>query len=391
MILVIGGAFQGKLEFAAKLAGCDTEEVFTPGEKPVLTGSAAEGFRISSAAENCRILNGLHLLLRSCMERMTEEETDAAMDAFLGRAVRKDPELIIISSEVGYGIVPMDPAERRWREKTGRWMTRIAGECRKVYRVVSGIPVLLKDEDAAVEHPPVRMMFLRHGATPGNALQKYIGRTDEPLSPEGAAKIRPLKCRPRMLAVSPMRRCLQTAALLLGCAPDKVVGTFGAEEIRACLLEKAEEAGISCRIVDDFRECDFGSFENRNYRELSGDPDYQAWIDSGATLPFPGGESRESFRQRTVRAFLSLVNTEVFTQQECRNTDEDEDGSGDGKVILFVVHGGTMMSILSTLAAGREGQKREYFDWHTGNGHGYLLEGRKDEAGRVSLFLLTEV
>lgn len=33
--------------------------------------------------------------------------------------------------------------------------------------------------------------------------------------------------------------------------------------------------------VEELRECDFGIFENKNYKELSDCPEYQAWIDSG--------------------------------------------------------------------------------------------------------------
>ena len=33
------------------------------------------------------------------------------------------------------------------------------------------------------------ILLLRHGATPGNAQHKYIGATDEPLSPEGRAAL----------------------------------------------------------------------------------------------------------------------------------------------------------------------------------------------------------
>ena len=31
----------------------------------------------------------------------------------------------------------------------------------------------------------MQIVLIRHGQTPGNALRRYIGRTDEPLSAEG--------------------------------------------------------------------------------------------------------------------------------------------------------------------------------------------------------------
>lgn len=33
----------------------------------------------------------------------------------------------------------------------------------------------------------MQVMLIRHGQTAGNAQRRYIGRTDEPLSPEGIA------------------------------------------------------------------------------------------------------------------------------------------------------------------------------------------------------------
>ena len=81
--------------------------------------------------------------------------------------------------------------------------------------------------------------------------------------------------------VSPLKRCIETAALLY---PD-----------------------ITPEIIPDFRECDFGEFENKSYADLNGRADYQAWIDSGGEQPFPGGESRAQFAARCVAAFEASV------------------------------------------------------------------------------------
>ena len=173
-------------------------------------------------------------------------------------------------------------------------------------------------------------VFLRHGATAGNWEGRYVGRTDEALSPQGRAALEGLSPPPAgRLYVSPMRRCRETAALLYpGLEPISVAG---------------------------FRECDFGDFEYKNHRELAADPRYQAWIDSGGALPFPGGESREEFCARCRAAFLPLL-----------------EGDWAGRAAL-VVHGGTIMAVLSGFALPR----RDYFDYQVKNGRGYLcrLEG----------------
>lgn len=185
-----------------------------------------------------------------------------------------------------------------------------------------------------------RFVFIRHGATEGNLSGRYVGRTDEPLCQTGREALQeavmqqlyPEAESGALLFVSPMKRCIETASILY--------------------------PGMEQRIVQDFCECDFGDFEYRNYREMNGDPVYQAWIDSGGTAPFPGGEDPEAFRLRSVRAF-----SEIRKQ------------AGGCPQLLLVVHGGTIMSILSAFSD----PPSDYFDWQTGNGQGFLCSSPDGE------------
>lgn len=177
-------------------------------------------------------------------------------------------------------------------------------------------------------------MLIRHGMTAGNREHRYIGcRSDEPLCGEGiralSAFVYPDAAR---VFASPMRRCLETATLLYP----------GREPV----------------VVPDLRECDFGVFEGLNHAQLDGRADYQAFIDSGGILPFPGGESRASFSARCVRAFEGAVR-----------------GLPEG-TYAFVVHGGTIMAIMERYARPRGG----YFDFQVPNGGGYCL----DDTGRYA-------
>ena len=164
------------------------------------------------------------------------------------------------------------------------------------------------------------LILIRHGKTAGNLLGRYIGsRTDEPLCDEGreglAGKQLPEVER---LYVSPMKRCVETAEILWPGFDRKK-------------MQK----------VTDLRECDFGDFENKNYKELSGNGDYQAWIDSNGTLPFPNGESMDAFKSRCLEAFARIVEEVSGAEQEW---------IASGKTGIFragiVVHGGTIMAIL---------------------------------------------
>ncbi|EXG87233.1 adenosyl cobinamide kinase/adenosyl cobinamide phosphate guanylyltransferase [Clostridium sp. ASBs410] len=172
MILIIGGAWQGKLTFAMELAesaGKKTEldgnKLFDPlnvNSVPCITGhqldtqgfpldslisknekeeehEIAEGSRDSFvAALTCPIIHGLHEYIR----RLLKE--GKSVDAFLDEVQRQNPDVIITSDELGCGIVPFDPADREWREASGRASVRLARISREVYRMVCGIATQIK-------------------------------------------------------------------------------------------------------------------------------------------------------------------------------------------------------------------------------------------------------
>ena len=191
----------------------------------------------------------------------------------------------------------------------------------------------------------LEVLLLRHGQTQGNLEKRYIGKTDEPLLMEDMERIQKVSSlqkrlkqenlvRPQKLFVSPMLRCRQTAELLFP----------GQEQV----------------VIDKLREMDFGRFEAKNYMELSADPAYQAWIDSGGKLPFPEGEDRECFIRRTMDGFLQM--TEQAWQENCGQ-------------IAAVVHGGSIMAILSGL------MQDDYYAYQVPNlaGYAFCYEG----AGKI--------
>lgn len=173
----------------------------------------------------------------------------------------------------------------------------------------------------------MKIYLIRHGKTPGNQLGKYIGVTDEALLMEETEKLKE-ESYPEVdkVVISPMLRCQQTAKLLY---PQ---GNYDTK--------------------DSLRECDFGKFENKNWKELTDDPDYQAWIDSNSTLPFPGGEDPKDFKDRTCEGFAESI----------QNCIEERITS-----VAFVVHGGTIMAILERFAE----EKKAFYEWHVKNAEGY--------------------
>lgn len=200
------------------------------------------------------------------------------------------------------------------------------------------------------------LVLIRHGETHANREHRYLGKTDESLSKEGIAKLKARKNLPGypdvdIVFCSPMRRCTKTAEILY---PQK-------KRI----------------VIPEWTEMDFGSFEGKNYKELSGVPEYQAWIDSNGTLPFPGGESRETFITRCIdgmQNMLRLFDTvgeaepcvgDVKAESCAAVGRKAEPCAGDIKTVGIVAHGGTIMALLSSFYGG------DYFDYQISNGEGY--------------------
>ena len=134
MILIAGGAFQGKLHFACELFDRkrNNEEQAV---QPVIADGAACTYEEAASAD---ILNHFHEYIR----RFPDLFADPA--AFEQEWEKKCPDQILVTNELGYGVVPLDKEDRRWREQCGRVCTAIAGRCNEVYRVVCGIGVKLK-------------------------------------------------------------------------------------------------------------------------------------------------------------------------------------------------------------------------------------------------------
>lgn len=136
MKLVIGGAFQGKLSYAKKTWGM--EEGWIDGADCAL-----------EEIDRCRGIYHFHEYIRRVLleqedtgEALTEIERNAAL--FAEHLARENPDILIVSNELGYGVVPMDKFDRRYREMVGRVCTCIARQADEVVRVVCGIGARLK-------------------------------------------------------------------------------------------------------------------------------------------------------------------------------------------------------------------------------------------------------
>ena len=69
---------------------------------------------------------------------------DAEVDALSRLPDSRDITLIVVSQEVGLGIVPATELGRRFRDLLGRANQRLAAQADEVVFVVAGLPLTLK-------------------------------------------------------------------------------------------------------------------------------------------------------------------------------------------------------------------------------------------------------
>ncbi len=170
----------------------------------------------------------------------------------------------------------------------------------------------------------MKITLIRHGKTKGNIEKRYIGSTDESLCPLGIEQAQNFKdayMPADKLYSSPMKRAIETAKIL---------------------FENTEII-----IENDFREMDFGDFENKNYEELCNNSDYRAFVEGANPA---NGEDKAIFFDRCFNAFLNIISFHK-----------------DNESIAIVCHGGTIMAILHKLT------NKEFYTFQSANLSGYEL------------------
>ncbi len=131
MILIIGGAYQGKLDYAKEKFGLKDEDIFD-------CAKANDGNDWPSIDLKAKVLNHFERYILAC----TREGIEASSHVEASLEQLKDK--IILADDITQGVVPMDKLERAWREETGRSLVILGKEAEKVIRVFCGIPQEIK-------------------------------------------------------------------------------------------------------------------------------------------------------------------------------------------------------------------------------------------------------
>lgn len=159
-----------------------------------------------------------------------------------------------------------------------------------------------------------RIYLVRHGVTEWNALMKFQGHTDVPLSPEGRE---------------------QAQLLARRLAGEDIQGFYASDLKRAQETAKiiAAPHGLNIEKVPDLRELNFGAWEGMTSKEIkeSFASEVKLWWDNPLSTRVPGGETLEEMVKRNVTALKRIV-----------------EANSDKKVVV-VSHGGSIRSIVASV------------------------------------------
>ncbi len=165
MIFIIGGYAQGKLDYVKKAYRVRDENVYS-GYMPELTNDHAlsdsvvssdktvspEGAALTDEAvspDSVAPSDGIvseDMIVVAEFNRIAEHNIKQGIDTMeiVEQLINNYSNCIIISDEIGNGIVPMEQEERMLREEIGRLQIQIAKQADEVVRVICGLGQRIK-------------------------------------------------------------------------------------------------------------------------------------------------------------------------------------------------------------------------------------------------------
>lgn len=172
--MITGGVRSGKSKFAEELAGKLGGEIIYLATAQALDREMEERIKkhqqhrpqnwttVEEPLEAARIIAGCRretTVLLDCLTLYLSnwffKDEDLSLDCreeIVSRAVTglaetvkgSDANIIIVTNELGWGVVPENALARRFRDLAGRANQKIAECCDQVYLMVSGIPIRIK-------------------------------------------------------------------------------------------------------------------------------------------------------------------------------------------------------------------------------------------------------
>ena len=126
MILVIGGAYQGKLNYVLDRFNMTNADVF------------------ECSAEDAVMPEGKKVIYEIEKWILSLIKADADTTDALRRFMEDNGDAIVIANDISCGVVPVDDTLRKWREAVGRSLAGLSRASDEVIRLFCGIPTRIK-------------------------------------------------------------------------------------------------------------------------------------------------------------------------------------------------------------------------------------------------------
>ncbi len=126
MILIIGGCYQGKCDYALEQYHLSRKDVFTCSDDSIIIDMDKP------------IIEHIERFAYACVQRGIEPADEWK------KRLPENADAILISDDISCGVVPIDPMLRSWREATGRANNALAKQAEHVIRVFCGLGQVIK-------------------------------------------------------------------------------------------------------------------------------------------------------------------------------------------------------------------------------------------------------
>lgn len=187
LTLVLGGARSGKSDFALALAGAEAGEqvlfvaTAAPGDEEMARRIARHRTRRPAGWTTLEVprgladalpphLGGVRAVVVDCLTLLVsnllaplgpqpdpdlaERAVEAEVMGLLALVREAPPSFIVVSNEVGLGLVPTTPLGRLYRDLLGQANRALARAARRVYLLVAGLPLEVKGRALPWPGPP---------------------------------------------------------------------------------------------------------------------------------------------------------------------------------------------------------------------------------------------
>ena len=174
--LILGGARSGKSSFAEKIAYSNGQEkviylataeikddemakrvALHQKNRPQSWKTIEESYKVSKVLSDLKqgrviLLDCITILVSNLLLKLEDETAEAKeanimaeMEKIVKTANDRDLKLIMVSSEVGMGIIPSNSLGREYRDIAGRVNQYLAHKAEEVYLTCAGLPLAIKE------------------------------------------------------------------------------------------------------------------------------------------------------------------------------------------------------------------------------------------------------